>query len=215
MSAPLDNHSPQTWVPGWVHQLGMPVWVTSQRGTITYWNRHAESLLGKSASDCVGRPCHEVISGRHPDGTRFCQPHCEVRKLAAAESPIEPIQLQVGNHIARVVVISARGPNPHEFALVHCALGDERVERISGFLEQVLERTPNDSEKPNLELRSLLTPRETEVLSLLAQDVSLEQIADRLGVSYATVRNHTQHIREKLGVHSTLEAVVLFLMEDQ
>lgn len=52
-----------------------------------------------------------------------------------------------------------------------------------------------------------LTPREREVLDLLAQGQSKEAIARRLFLSANTVRNHIQNILGKLGAHSRLEAV--------
>ena len=52
-----------------------------------------------------------------------------------------------------------------------------------------------------------LTPREHEVLVLLAGDRSSNEIAQRLGLSVNTVRNHRQRIFTKLGVHSKREAV--------
>ena len=54
-----------------------------------------------------------------------------------------------------------------------------------------------------------LTPREREVLDLLADGSSKEAIAERLFLSTNTVRNHIQNILIKLGVHSRLEAVAL------
>ena len=52
-----------------------------------------------------------------------------------------------------------------------------------------------------------LTPREREVLELLADGASTQAIAERLYLSSNTVRNHVQKILAKLGVHSRLEAV--------
>ncbi|HEX9889215.1 MAG TPA: response regulator transcription factor [Nitriliruptorales bacterium] len=52
-----------------------------------------------------------------------------------------------------------------------------------------------------------LSPRELEVLGLLAQGLSNRAIADQLVVSISTVRNHVQNVITKLGVHSKLEAV--------
>ena len=57
-----------------------------------------------------------------------------------------------------------------------------------------------------------LSRRERQVLDLLAQDKNLYEIAEQLGVSYYTVRNHVQHVLGKMGVHSTLEAVALYLL---
>lgn len=52
-----------------------------------------------------------------------------------------------------------------------------------------------------------LTPRERQVLDLLATGESKEAIAHRLFLSTNTVRNHIQNILTKLGAHSRLEAV--------
>jgi two-component system response regulator DevR len=52
-----------------------------------------------------------------------------------------------------------------------------------------------------------LTPRERQVLELLAEGDTKEVIASRLFVSTNTVRNHIQNILTKLGAHSRLEAV--------
>ena len=52
-----------------------------------------------------------------------------------------------------------------------------------------------------------LTPRELEVLGLLARGLSNPAIADELVLSLKTVRNHVQSVIAKLGAHSKLEAV--------
>lgn len=51
-----------------------------------------------------------------------------------------------------------------------------------------------------------LTPRELEVLALLAEGSSGQDIARRLSVSSNTVRTHIQNVLTKLQVHSRLEA---------
>lgn len=53
-----------------------------------------------------------------------------------------------------------------------------------------------------------LTPREKEVLRLMADGTSSREIAGRLGISYTTVRTHIRSLGSKLGVHSKLEAIV-------
>jgi len=52
-----------------------------------------------------------------------------------------------------------------------------------------------------------LTGRETEVLRLLAADLTINEIADSLVISIGTLRTHTKRIYRKLGVHSRFEAV--------
>jgi len=54
-----------------------------------------------------------------------------------------------------------------------------------------------------------LTPRQTEVLRLLEQGRSTQQIANELHLSIDTVRNHIRHLLQALDVHSRIEAVAV------
>jgi DNA-binding NarL/FixJ family response regulator len=53
-----------------------------------------------------------------------------------------------------------------------------------------------------------LSPRELEVLCLMAQGLTNRQIAARMLLSYNTVRTHVATIYDKMQVHSKIEAVV-------
>jgi DNA-binding NarL/FixJ family response regulator len=52
-----------------------------------------------------------------------------------------------------------------------------------------------------------LTQREQEMLQLIAEGLTVKEIADRTHVSASTVRTHIRHIYEKLQVRSRVEAV--------
>jgi DNA-binding NarL/FixJ family response regulator len=53
-----------------------------------------------------------------------------------------------------------------------------------------------------------LSRRERETLALLAEGLSNSEIAERLGISEKTVRNHLSHLFDKLGVWSRAQAIV-------
>jgi two-component system nitrate/nitrite response regulator NarL len=53
-----------------------------------------------------------------------------------------------------------------------------------------------------------LSPREREILSLIAQGASNKEIARELGIAETTVKIHVQHILRKLGLSSRVQAAV-------
>ena len=63
--------------------------------------------------------------------------------------------------------------------------------------------------RPSVSVGGDLTPRETDVLQLIGAGLSNREIAERLRISVNTVRNHIQHILEKLDTHSKLQAVAV------
>ncbi len=56
-----------------------------------------------------------------------------------------------------------------------------------------------------------LTPREEEILKLLAQGYVTKEISEKLGISYFTSQTHLKNIYEKLHVRSRTEAVLKYL----
>ena len=58
--------------------------------------------------------------------------------------------------------------------------------------------------------KSPLSPKEKEVISMLAEGMSYKMVADKLGVSYTTINTHTKRIYEKLHISSLGEAIAWF-----
>lgn len=59
--------------------------------------------------------------------------------------------------------------------------------------------------------RECLSPREEEILGLLAKGYIAKEIADQLSISFFTVRFHIRKIYEKLHVRSKTEAILKYL----
>lgn len=75
------------------------------------------------------------------------------------------------------------------------------------FTPRTIARLLNSRREVEAQLERL-TPREKEVLRLMAEGISSREIAAKLGIGYTTVRTHIRSLGSKLGVHSKLEAIV-------
>jgi len=89
-------------------------------------------------------------------------------------------------------------------ASIRAILSGEVV--ISGRLARAATGGRSEEEREALFRAQQLTAREREVLQLLAEGASSEEVAKRLCVSSHTVRTHVQNTLVKLQVHSRLEA---------
>ena len=59
-----------------------------------------------------------------------------------------------------------------------------------------------------MQLKGFLTKREKQIFKLLVQNVDTEDIANKLGISSKTVRNHISNVIQKLGVRSRSQAIL-------
>jgi DNA-binding NarL/FixJ family response regulator len=72
---------------------------------------------------------------------------------------------------------------------------------LAGLVLGEYRRTAEDAAAPKL------TPRETEVLRLVAKGLTAKQVAERLVLSHRTVENHVQNTLSKLQLHNRAQLV--------
>jgi len=128
--------------------------------------------------------------------------------LHAREDDVVPIQS------GRILATEIPGAEFVELdSANHILLEDEPAWRR--FCDAILAFTGRDATlaEPGAEdpAFSKLSPREREVLALLAEGRSNAEIAERLDLREKTVRNHVSHVFDKLGVWSRAQAIVLAL----
>ncbi len=182
---------------------------------IIAWNDAATELLGYSPDEAVGRPCHEILCWRDRTGNAVCSGFCPAVLPGEPDQVIETREVLGRSAAGKTLWLSASTIVPPAELRDRCRLVHlirevslppelERVvvERLEGWsAASAHEDSPLD----------VLTPRERDVLQLLSEGLDGAAIADQLFLSPATVRNHIQHILNKLGVHSRVEAVALAL----
>jgi len=174
--------------------------------------------MGRTASQTLGRLCHEVFGARDSFGNRFCSGTCAVMSSIAQGEPVRRFEVAAGegrqSQVLGFTIIHYPDALSGETVAIH--LIDQvrsrpeiaRVlERVGGERALAMNRSPagRSASPPTVEL----SERERQVLRSIASGLSNKEIATSLGISVATARNHVQHILQKLGVHSKLEAVAL------
>lgn len=201
--------------------------IMNEENQIIFWNRAAETLLGYAAEEVVGKLCYEILGGLDEQGRPLCQRYCRIA-IGAAQGETLPNL----NVLARTQSGQRRWINVTTFALptgapdigtviVHLFRDATDQKSNERFINKILEASRelrDETERPGISMRGAarsapdprfeaLTPREREVLLLLAHGLGTEEIADMLSISPATTRNHVQSVLNKLEVHSRLEAV--------
>lgn len=200
-----------------VHGIADPAFACDERQRIVAWNRAAEQLLGRAASEVRGRPCHEILCGTDLFGNRMCDEACTFNRMARRGEPIASFEMGVrtadGSRV-RVAVSALVLPDriPSRWLMIHIFRPIGRDSETGELLRRLIgwaaaSSGPGSPQDRNGPSQPALTNREIEVLRLLAEGMRTEDLADTLSVSVATVRTHIRNILTKIEAHSRLEAV--------
>lgn len=194
-----------------------PVLVTDERWRIVAINPEAEKLLGCSTQEAQGQLCHAVLCGRDRYGNHFCHEQCVVGTMAKRGDAVLPFELDVTSadgelvRAACSVIVLRDGPASR---IVHILTPlPSAAERTSARSGSAAPSLPAGASANDAAQRYALTPRELEVLRLLAKGSDCHGIAKALFISLPTVRNHVHNFLRKMDVHSQVEAVALAYRE--
>lgn len=195
---------------------------TDALGRIAFWNGKARELLedGDHQVLQVGNPFHEALQARDVFGNRLSPEGSPLQVMLEEGEAIQGFEMDVHKATGcrarvSVSVVAVLGPEPDACHLIHLLRERQRRRRTDELLDRLLaepdstgsslRRENGDQGLPDL------TPRERQVLRLLADGLTTDQIADQLHISVHTVRRHCQNLMRKLGIHSKVEAVALAL----
>lgn len=171
-------------MPAEEFRTGDPLFTVDRSLTVLSWNEGAERLTGIAASEAVGQRCWQVLGGVGEQGDVICHAGCASARLALEGFPVPCRGMLVRAPAGRCRV-----------RLSTVGLGDGRL------LHVFVDGPPPQSSG------AALTPRQHEVLELIADGLPAKAVSARLGVTETTVRTHIREILRELGAHSQLEAV--------
>ena len=155
-----------------------PVVVAGGDGVVIAQNKPARRVLGPG----TGKYCWEVMGKLDVDDgeTLPCQRGCVMELLASGMDCSEHGQFKLGGKYHNISCVP-----------------------VNGMVVSTLSPTSNEQPK----VWQALSPREREILLLLADGETTSSAAIRLGVCESTVRTHVEKMRNKLSV-TTRAAVV-------
>jgi PAS domain S-box-containing protein len=182
---------------------------TDARGLVVTWNTRATGLYGWTAEEAVGRSFAELLA---PQGEE-----------AAVDQIVASVR--AGRAWQGAVRVSRRDGSVFTAFVRQCPLHDA-AGRVVGIIGAALDAADPElaravrtlaaaSSGDGRRSRTVLSPRERQILTLLARGLTGEQIAERLVLSPETIRTHVRNAREKLGASTRVEAVTRALRANE
>jgi PAS domain S-box-containing protein len=203
-------------------KTGDGAFVTDEDQRIIFWNQAATRITGYPCEEVSGLPCYELLEGRDDQDRLICSRHCRIAAAALSDRAVKDYDILISNKSDKLCWINlstltfpANGDKSK--MLLHLFRDVTRRKHSEQLISQMLKAAGDiqngDSPQASAPVANgqpvaRLTNRELEVLSLLAQGCSTDDIARSLSISPSTTRNHIRNILQKLRVHSRLEAVV-------
>jgi len=199
-----ENHSLETEVLALISATSEGMFANDENGRILIWNQAAEAILGYSPAEVLGKACYDIVSGREFSGIPFCFKGCSVLAMARAHHAPKAFTIETTTKSNEKIWIQTK----------IVVLSTEKWQGpVTVHLFKKVPRPETDPRKQDANTLPFVTPelspREKDVLALIARCMVAKEIASHLGISTETARTHIQRILRKLHTHSKLEAVII------
>ena len=184
---------------------GEAAFAVNRDGVIVLWNSEAEKLFGFTAAEALKQRCWKLLDGKDVHHNQYCCEYCPLREMVSKHESVHGFELRLKT------AFEGRKKFPLSYLEIFDQPGNGLLLHICHPPDETRDSRHNGQNTdsiPSNHQRNLLTRRELEVLTLLAEGQTSQEIASSLCISHATVRNHVQHTLHKLHVHNRLEAVV-------
>jgi PAS domain S-box-containing protein len=180
----LDTRNIPGNIQGALEDISVPSYAIDSVGVIRWLNPAAIALIG----DVRGRQQSSVVA---PEQARLAR-ESFTRKVMGTEKSTDAEVVLVGPTGQRILAEVSSVPL-----------------RDGGRIVGVFGVIPRRDDKPPPAPHPQLTPRQNEVLHLIAAGHSTAQIADELNISLETTRNHVRRMLHALDAHSRVEALAV------
>jgi DNA-binding NarL/FixJ family response regulator len=166
---------------------------------------HREAMVAEALAAALGRypEIVPIVASSVADVERRAE-HVDAAVLDESMPGAELTSARLRRLGIRVVLL-CDGDASHEDDGVHVSLGTSVATLATALF-------PAWRDRPSMQ--TPLTPREREVLSLVARGLAAKQVARHLGISHKTVERHKTKIFAKLGVPNQAAAVNIALTRD-
>jgi DNA-binding CsgD family transcriptional regulator len=167
-----------------IAKLTVPAYILDRDATVRWMNAAAVARFG----DLRGRHIGQIVD---PVDLPLARQEFAAKVLGTQEATERAVTIRTADGSRQAVEISSTQ-----------LLDDGAIVGVFGLASPADGPVTSAGDSPHL------TPRQLDVLRHLATGHSTAVIAERLGISIDTVRNHIRAILERLGVHTRLEAVI-------
>jgi PAS domain S-box-containing protein len=172
-----------------VDSLVVPASLHDLEGRFVHLNAAGERASGKSNADLLGRHFTSLLPAEARGGVE-----AQFRRAVERGEPtdFETVFVDASGHL--------RGVRAQHLPL-------RSADSIVGVLILAFDVRRPPSEPIGVAPHPRLTPRQREILELIASGLSTSEIATKLTLSTETVRNHLRGVFRELKVHTRLEAI--------
>jgi DNA-binding CsgD family transcriptional regulator len=167
-----------------IAKLTVPAYVLDRDATVRWMNAAAVARFG----DLRGRSIGQIVE---PVDLALARQEFAAKLLGTQEATERAVTIRTADGARQTVEISSTQLLEHG-----------SIVGVFGLASPADEPPAPAAGSPHL------TPRQLDVLRHLAAGHSTALIAEKLGISIDTVRNHIRAIMERFGVHTRLEAVL-------
>jgi len=183
---------------------GDTAFAVDRKGVIIQWNTAAEKTFGYPATEALQQKCWKLLCGKDTYSNKYCCKFCPLREMAFKHQEVNSFEASFKTASAirkqfSISCVTVFDESDNGMLLHVCRPLKETGE---SRYKEVTKRPAANNPGVNL------SPRETEILTLLADEKSTREMAAIMGISPATVRNHIFNVLRKLRVHKRLEAVM-------